>query len=619
MHNQKLLLAFPERNTTKLKRRFPTGDPVFFLYLGKDIFARRHLDRQLGNRFIPIDITKILDEVANDIRREHIQWIDNLNIKYGKNLNWWFGPIPSRNIYSSNLFQFSCYLELLERLWNSNGPKPSLVFVESIGLLRAIQTWALQKGIAVETVCALTKKYNSLRLLFLSFLRCGYFYCISLLRFISAYRTKHKCGDKSATTQKLAIINTFLLDSSLSDEGFFQDFYFPFLHEYLADNDYQVFVHPVLHGFQFNYFSIYRRMRQSNAHFIIREDFLKLSDYLSVLRYVVDAFRFNISTSQFRGFDLSALLKEEQQRNGADSSSMLACLIHRFWLRLGQQGLKPEIIIDWYENQVIDKALITGARQAFPQAKIIGAQIFLHSLNCLNTMPIQSEVDYQMVPDILLETSEHQCSIARSFTKDIPCHPAASLRYAYIFHETMPPGQTALREPTSTIMVLLPYDMIESMEMLEMVKGGLDRIRRDVRLAIKCHPCYFPQTLKRSFGERDWPDRFEFYQGSIRQALKSAAVVISANSSTMAEAAALGIPVIFLGRKTVLSQNMLVGLTTNLVTECFTEDELVEAINKYLEPTLEEIKRYLHEGEKIRKLLFSPVNEKTMQPFLGKS
>lgn len=619
MHIQTLLLAFPERNTTKLKRRFPTGDPVFFLYLGKDIFARRHLDRQLVNRFIPIDITKILDEVANDIRREHIQWIDNLNIKYGHNLNWWFGPISSRNIYNSNLFQFSCYLELLERLWNSNGPKPSLVFVESIGLLRVIEAWALQKGIAVETDCALTKKYNYLRLLFLSFLRCGYFYCMSLLRFIAAYRTKNKYGGKSTATQKLAIINTFLLDSSLSDEGFFQDSYFPFLYEYLAENGYQVFIHPVLHGFQFNYFSIYRRMRQSNAHFIIREDFLKLSDYLSVLRYVVDALRFNISTTQFRGFDLSALLKEEQQRNGADSSSMLACLIHRFWLRLGKLGLKPEIIIDWYENQVIDKALIIGARQAFPQARIIGAQIFLHSLNCLNTMPIQSEVDYQMVPDILLETSEHQCRIAQSFTKDIPCHPAASLRYAYIFNEPMKPYETVLREPGATIMVFLPYDMIEAIEMLETLKRGVDRIRRDFRLAIKCHPCYFPETLKRSFGTRNWPDRFEFYQGPIRQAMKSAAVVISANSGTMAEAVALGIPVIFLCRKTVLNQNMLEGLTTNLVAKCFTEDEMVEAINKYLEPTIEETKRYLQEGEEIRKLLFSPVNEKTMQPFLGKS
>jgi hypothetical protein len=608
-----LIISFQPKDPARLRQQFPPGKPTYFLYLGVDYFQRKRLERQLGPNFIQIDITELHDKVAREIRSEHIKWIDQLNRKYGSEIEWWFKPIASRNIYVSNLFQYSCYMEILERLWNHSELRPELIFVESMGLASAIYQWAVKNGLVAQVVSK-SEKYYLLSGYGVSLLRFVYFLGILLMRQIAAYTSRKIFGGKHCPVGKLAIVDTFVHDYSLDERGLFHDIYFPYLYDYLEKNGFQILVHPVLYGFSFNYFSIYKRMRQSGTHFIIPEDYLHLADFIQILTYPLRTWRQKIKADPFRNFDLADIIKEEQVRGMTDNASLLAGLIHRVFIRLGRSGVRPEIIISWYENQVNDKALVAAARQAFPQAKIIGAQIFIYSYNLLYLFPIQSEVEAGMAPHLLLGMSEHLCKFAQTFTKDIPCYPAASLRYAYIFkHQrkvmAFPKG--------STILVLLPHDIQESAEMLEIISLGLDRIQKHDRLLIKCHPHYAPEQLQHAFGDDNWPEKFEFFQGTLVDAFKEAAVVISSNSSAMVEAAAMGIPVIFLGRQTALNQNILEDVKSNLMIECFTTNEMVAKVNQLLNITSEESEQYKDLGEEIIRLFFLPITSEAMLPFLG--
>jgi hypothetical protein len=619
MENHKLLITFPISNVDKIKQRFSPLESILFLYLGKDLLVKRDLEKKLGGQFTSIKIAKFLNEAANDIRKEHVKWIDQLNKLYGDNIFWWFGSISAKNMYNNNLFLFSCYLELLKILWNTEGLRFQLVFVESIGLLKAICQWASKQEIDVEVIYLPSENYNYVINIVTSLLKLGYFYVSLLNRCINAYFSKKKYGRKKVSAKKVAIVNTYVLNSSLGNDGSFQDPYLPFLHEYLTHSGYQILIHPVLYGFHLNYRSIYRRMCQSKAHFIIPDDFLKVSDYLSALSYFLYAFRLRIQAPKFRDLDLTVLLKEEQQKSLAEISSLLAGLIYRLFLRLGQANLNVELIISWYENQVNDKGLISGARQAFPTAKIIGAQIFFHCPNWINTLPSQSEVDYEMVPHVILETSDYQCKIVQSYANNISCQTAAALRYAHIFNEGSHTKKICLTKQSPAILVLLPHDVGECVDMLETIKGITNKLNEDVQMLIKCHQCVPSEQLMQEFGKRAWPPRYTIYAGSLPEALNIATMVIASNTSAMVEAAARGIPVICLGRQTVLNQNYLEGLVTNLITECFTENELEAAVNRYLKPSPAEREAYCQEGERIVKLFFTPVNEKTMQPFLGKN
>ena len=302
MPAHRLIISLPGNDLSKVRQLFPAGQPTQFLYLGVDFFKRNGLERQLGSHFSRLEITELHDRVAREIRSEHIEWIDQLNRTYGGELEWWFNTIASRNIYLSNLFQYSCYLEILERLWSGAGAKPELIFVETPGLAAAIQKWAGRKGLEARVIPARSAKLHSWSNYWAAWLRYGYFAGNLLMRQLAAYASRKKLGTKAGPAGKLAIIDTFVHDSSLDERGVFHDIYFPYLHDYLEKNGYQVLVHPVLYGFSFRYFSIYRRLRQSRTHFIIPEDYLSLADYRRVLTYPLRAWRRTIAAASVSHF-----------------------------------------------------------------------------------------------------------------------------------------------------------------------------------------------------------------------------------------------------------------------------------------------------------------------------
>ncbi len=593
---------------------FSENESTGWVYLGKDSSKRRHIEKELGSSFKYIDIAKLHNQVADDLRHEYVRWIDELNRRYGGDIEWWFGSISSRNPYNCNIFQYCCYLEILERLWTDRDRQPGLIMIESIGLASAIQKWAAQKNTAVNVVHYNRAKLSSLITSQVFFLRWGNFFITLLARGL-AYNITKIYSSKKLDINPSVILDTFVHDYCLSDSGAFKDRYFPYLHEYLSKKGMVVLVHPVLVGFRYNYFPIYRRMRISDTHFILQEDFLHFSDYFFALIYPLKVLLQKIKPAQFRTYAIHDILREENMQSPV-TIGMEAVLIYRLFLRLERSKLRPEVIIDWYENQVIDKALIAGARKAFPRAKIIGAQMFIHSSNFISLFPSQSEADAHIVPHLILETSQYQCKVAQSFTKTIPCKPVAALRYFHLFSDNSTPDNGSHMD-SQKILVLLPFSIDEAVELLNILKGILERIGFDVQIMIKGHPDYTSDALIHAFGEQHWPKRFKIFNGTLHDALNSASVVVSSNSSSMVEAAAKGIPVIFLGRQTTLNYNMLSNLNMDIVTECFSASELIKAIEMYLNLSPDEKIKYTEMGRKVRDKFFEPVNDKTLLPFLG--
>ncbi|MFQ5786619.1 MAG: hypothetical protein ACE5H1_01430, partial [Thermodesulfobacteriota bacterium] len=177
-------------------------------------------------------------------------------------------------------------------------------------------------------------------------------------------------------------------------------------------------------------------------------------------------------------------------------------------------------------------ALIAGARKAFPNTKIVGVQIFIHSPNFLNLFPCQSEVEAGISPDVLLETSKYQCNTAQSFTKDIPCKAAASLRYAHLFDRRNSLISVS-EDDKKVIGILLPFDIDEAVELLKVLNEGLPVISKDVVFLIKGHPDYSPAEIVSAFGEKNWPACFEICRMTLSETLDKTSIVISSNSGSM--------------------------------------------------------------------------------------
>jgi hypothetical protein len=355
-------------------------------------------------------------------------------------------------------------------------------------------------------------------------------------------------------------------------------------------------------------------MRKSTTHFIIQEDYLRILDYVSAIKSSLKAKFKNIKAPHFRGHDMSDLIKEDL-KNQTIYSGMRAVLTYRLFRRLAASGLKPKRIISRYENQVIDKALIAGARSAFPETTIVGSQIFLPSPNCLNYFPSQSEVDSKMTPDVLLAISKHQCEVAQEFTKSIQCYPAAALMYLHIFDDSYNELVDTKTERQSVV-VLLPSDIRESVEILHMLANVKTFDDKENIVMIKIHPDVADDELINVYGKSAWSKCFNITHDSLAKVLCQARIVIGSNTSSIVAAAAMGIPVIVLARQVVLSQNMFASARMKIATECFTAEELTVAVDKLLNLSPAESRKYKELSQSVRDLFFTPMNEETMSPFL---
>jgi len=595
-----------------LNNFFKVKNNVRWLYLGKNSIRMLQFDSSLNESFSRIDISKILHATAYELRSEFIQWLDVINKENGTELEWWFTTVSSKNSYSSILFEYFCYLEVLYRLWHKDDLQPDLIITESAGLLKTIQKWLDKEKIAYRFISPFATKLSSIRhyLVFFSL------WCKSALvlfsRFIAAMSSRGYAENR-ITEKKSYIIDTFVFPYSFAEDGSFRDRHYPFLYDYLKNNGIKILVHPVLDGFNLNYFSVFKKMRSCDTAFIISEDYLSPEDYYYSLKFPYYCLKKKIISHQFRYFDVKTVVQEDIT-NRAVFSSIQACLIYRLFLKL-KNSINPEVLINWYENQVIDKALIAGVKHSFPDTRIIGAQLFISSPFDLHLFPSHSEYDAGFAPHVLFEPSSHQSKEIAAFCNKIPCETAASLRFSHLYKDREPrhphPGKDKKR-----VLLLLPYDSNISIELLSVIEEIAPILGKAVEYMIKPHPSCSISKIKDEWKNHQWPDIFIINSSPLSEAMKDVDVVISSTSNAMVEAAVMGIPVIFIARQASLSNNLLEEIELPIVAPCYNKDEVCKALSKFFNLTENEIVDYRALGLKLRSILFTPIDNQTLSPFL---
>jgi hypothetical protein len=614
LENNELIIAISPHSISK-RIFIAKNRPVYWVYFGKNYLSKVKLQNKLNDNFSELDISRSLEEVANEIRSEHVKWIEGINQKYGFELEWWFGNISSRNIYSSDLFQYCCYLVLLERLWGSQTKKPSLIVVESLGLALAIHDWAQKKKIRIS-IKGQYKLFSKKIIKYGKFcMRWLDFIITTVMRKTASVVLKKNDIIKKSHNCEMVMISTFVHDSSISNTGVFNDRYLPYLHEYLEMNNKLVLIHPVFHGFRYNFFPIFQRISRSASNFIIQEKYLTMQDYIRAWIYPIQLLKQKIGVSNFHGFDLTEIICEDQRE--VDVQNVLqAILTFRLMQRLEMNELKLHSFIVWYENQALDRAIVAGVRNAFPKIKIIGAQIFLYFPNFLRTSPTQSEIKAGIVPHILLTTSRYQCGLARAFAPGLHCIPAAALRYAHVFNEENY-NRDVIVSQQKFILVLTSFNHDETIELLLMTQEIMKSLRKDVNVHVQFHPDIRINEIIKRLPEIQMDGRFKIYHGSLSDGIRVASVVVSKGTGAIVEAIAKGTPAIFVGNQNKLNLNPMSGISTPLFTECYSTDEVLAALTKYLNLSDIERNEYRNLGKSIRDLFFLPVDEDTLAPFLA--
>jgi hypothetical protein len=589
--------------------------PVKWLYLGKQFHEKDRIEKDLGSSFRCLDISRIHNDVADTIRTEFVEWIDALNALNGSSQEWWWGSVSSRNVYRSNVFQYCCYIEILDTIWGDAETRPAFVVTESAALAKTLQKWGVEHNIVVSIVGkwnAFTQQFGDYAVFFIRWIN---FIAVSIMRICGSLVLAGKPPILSEKTTHPVIIHSYIHPLSIKETGEFSDRYFPYLYNFLERHDRQILVIPTYHGFTYNYFSMFARIRKSNTRFLIPERFLKITDLLYTWVYPVRLLCGKILCPLFHKTNYAGILREDTIKDKFEDC-LDAILMYRLTGRLKNAGFYPELYIDWYENQAISRALSKGLRTHFPGIPQVGAQLFLHYPNFLSLSPSRSEIQASMVPDKLLETSDYQCKMATMFAPCLPCQSFASLRYSPLFSKKERDPVNGSPHQEMNILLLASFDIEETLELLSQVSGIMNGFESTIHMQIKLHPDMEKEAITRYFGPGQWPQNISIITENLSQAIEQASIVISKSSGSIVEAASEGIPVIFLGNQTKLNFNPLAGIDLPMITECYTTEELERSIRKYLALSPHERMDFKITGRYLRDLFFTDINETTLSPIL---
>ena len=552
------------------------------------------------------DNSKLVDNIAEKIRREYVNYLIKIGKDNEKNIDWWVLNFVSRNTLISQLFRDICFLIMLkERL--KEGYVYNEIIVDSLAFKKAIKKNYYKyhfkvnyKGrSAIHTYLA---KINS------------YFKAFKQIssRFLAAWFTR-KYKRIVKTDKALTLLDVFIFRNSFN-EDIFLDRYYPKLLESIDSNEkeYTYYV-PTFYGIK-KYKKVFTEMRKSKQNFLVKEDYLKLKDYFFALSYPIRLDRIKIKYRDFLGLDIYPLIKEEMANSRVSHSSIYSLLNYCFPKRLKENGVKLRIIVDWFENQIIDRGFNSGFREYYPESKLIGYLGVPPLNNYLSLFPTEQERICKVIPKEINVIGRGYIKMVKEFCPDLQVKVAPAFRYSKVWNKR----NYFPDKDKCTILVALPILIDESDEIIDIVlKAACSNNINNCIFKIKPHPVYDIEKISNKWSKK-LPEMFKFIDGDFNSCVEKSDILISSSSTVCLETLAKGIPVVIISNSLGLTQLPIPrSISGDIWKLCYSVRDVVEAIKLYAKKDNETVNIYKKIGYEIRDNYFEPVTELSARKFLN--
>ena len=553
---------------------------------------------------IPSKYVKLWNQIACENPKPFTDFIDSISRQNKESLDWWVSSPASRNTLASPLFHYCCCLALFQELIRAKEHFTEII-TDSRAFKKIIEDYLAAQGMTAKVTLTRLPMKQRLK----EILRPAYALFVTPLRhlilFIMAKRTQYL--RKPLPSEPLTLIDTFIYSSDTDDR------HYTGITNVLTEEERKtIYFIPLFHKPK-NLSLLFRKLRTDKNNFLLKEDFLKICDYFFQWQYLWYLYREKISPCFFLGVDISPLVREELRSFKGFSSGYVSLLNYRFAKRLRQADIMIRLVVDWFENQVIDKGLNAGFNRFFSDTPSIGYQGFIVTPHYLCMYPTIIEKESNVLPKEVAVIGRGLINSARKFCPDLNVSVAPAFRFQGVWENR----KYYPEEHIFTIMVALPVMLDVGDEILKLLERCLKK--RDlagVRFWIKQHPDNTPEMIKKQFAN-PWPEQFKFVDGDFNDCVEKSNLLISTGSSSCMHALAKGIPVIIIGSKSGLTHNPIPpDIEQDLWQLCYCVDELSNAIDFYMNRNEETLDHHKMIGEKVRKEYFEPVTREAVRKFL---
>ena len=559
------------------------------------------------NGKIDLQYTRLFNQIAVDIREPFTDIIETLSRQNKESIDWWVSSPASRNTLTSPLFHYCCCIVLLQELIRGKEPVSEII-TDSRALKKIIEDYLAGQGLSAKVTLARLLLKDRLK----EILRPVYtLFGISLqhlILFIMAKRTQ--CLRKPLPSDPLTLIDTFVMHGYIE-----KDRYYPGLLDALSEKEKEsVWFVPHLYGFRpWQYMSVIKQLRKSKKNFVLKEDYLKFRDYLFALGHFLRIRALKLKSCLFQEVNISRLVREEMRSFRGIGSSYIPLLNYCFARRLKDAGVKLKLVVDWFENQNIDRGWNAGFRRFFPNAESIGYQGFIVSTHYLCMYPTGEEKESKVIPHRVAVIGKGLTQSILRFCPDLDVCIAPAFRFQYVWRKK----KYSPAENGHTVLVALSMIINEAVYILKLLVSATNEMDDNTRFCIKPHPTISQSQIQEIFGA-EWPEQFEFVSGDFNDCVEKSNLLISSASSTCLETIAKGIPVIVVGNRHGLTHNPIPETITDDIWQlCHTHEEIIDAIQFYQNRFPKKIKEHEEVGRRIRKEYFEPVTREGVRVFLG--
>ena len=460
---------------------------------------------------------RLFDEVATESIPRFNQWINEINHNFKGEASWMFSSPSSRNPYSSRLFYQFCCLELLMKIDLSEIDR-ILVYGKAMEL--EVNKILVEKN----TTCHVINKHISISskisVKLNNFINISDAIVKFILPFICSLFFKKKYNIK----EPIILIDTFV------GPGFVdKDRYYEGLIENISNAQDQCYFAPQYTGYSGlkGYWDLISETRKSKRNFILKEDFISL---MMIVRIIFSTIRNKHNLKLIMHSNYVSLISEAMTNVDSIYSIFIAKSNYLFFQQMKEQRYECKTIINWAENQQIDKGWNKGANTYFPEAKKRG---YKGALDCdlyLCFQPIESEVEYGYTPNEYFVLGKNSAEKSYYQELNLVSHLAPAFRYQSMIDKT----SKTLHKTNDSIMLCLPIGETPASNILSLTIPILNEFNGKV--FIKRHPVGPSQNWLIDNSKVQPNHNIEWVDGDFHSLLEQVSIFVGSSSSTCFDA-----------------------------------------------------------------------------------
>ena len=557
----------------------------------------------------------LFNKIANESIKDFNFFIDSISKQFNSNLYWWISSISSRDTPYSPLFFYFVALILLNKKIESKQKIYSII-TDSKEFAKIINNFLLRKSIKVDVklINNIKNKYI-LRISSIFFLIK--FSLLLLFKLFINFAFKIILG---SNIKNIKNDNLILVDTTIINEYSNNDRSYSNLYDLLEKDDKKKFYYvPTIVTYNiFKIIKIYFNLKKNKNKFLLKEDFISFLDLFYLIDYHLWKRKIKINTFVFLECSFTNLLYEQIHLDNRYQLIYESIITYHFIKRLSLKKIKIKCSIDWFENQIIDRAWNLGFNKYFGYSKLKGYRGLIPANFLLSQMhPTKQEFISGVLPKEIFVIGKGLVDDCNKYLSKNLVKVAPALRFQHLFNSSK--NNNLSLQNNDYICVALPSLFNLSLDILKIINkiDFKENHLVNVKFLIKSHPLINLNEIIRHIDKINY-QHIEFTNDKFSNIINKSILLISCLSSTCLESISLGKPVlIFNPSQTMNFISIPEKIDNKLWKVCYDEDDLIKNIQLYFSLDHAELKENKIIAKKITSDYFQTVSKKNIIDFIS--